>query len=93
MARRVIATQEESNVLVETVLPILGIVLPIMRNLIIVGLVFNLLDAFLPYLILSESVAMLGFLPGDRGKAGEFLKDLLNSKLDLMAALRVGMSG
>ena len=71
----------------------LKVVLPLLRNLILVGTVFNLSDAFLPWIIFSESLLLLGFWPESKHQLDDFFKGALNSKIDIMGAMRQSMSG
>ena len=82
-----------SNQMIDGTLGTLKIILPLFRNLILVGTIFNLCDVFLPFILFSESLLLLGFWPAHKHQLDDFLKLTLNSKLDIMGTVRQLISG
>lgn len=62
------------------------------RYLLLVGLLSNSIDVFLPFILFSECFLMLGFLNCDMFTLKDFYYNVFNSKVDILNAIRLGMS-
>jgi len=75
----------------QTALSTLQIIISSLRNLVLLGLLFNSMDVFLPYIVLMEGLLMCGFLPNQKYLLDEFFRAAFASKLDLLNAVRLLM--
>ena len=67
-------------------------VLELSRYLLLIGLLSNSIDVFLPFILFSECFLMMGFLNCEMFTLQDFYYNIFNSKADILNAIRLGMS-